>query len=327
MNRFPAPTAVRLPDAPGRRDIVLSTHALGSGPAVVCCHGFPELAYSWRHQLPALAAAGFRAIAPDQRGYGRSSRPAAIEAYGIGELTGDLVGLLDALEIERAVFVGHDWGGLVAWAMPVLHPDRTAGVIGICTPYIPFVSVDLMRAMVDGDTDRHYIAWFQQPGVAEAVMDRNVETLFRRLMRGGVPPEEVLRVAMADGKLNMNPFRDPVSAQPLGELIVDPDELAYYCDAFARTGFGGGINWYRNIDRNAREHPNIGHLPLALPCLMVTAEWDVALTPALAAHMPQFCSDLETHMIERGGHWVQQEKPDAVNRVLVDWLTRRFGTR
>src|SRR6516162_10714127 len=121
MNRFPAPTAVRLPDVPGRRDIVLSTHALGSGPAVVLCHGFPELAYSWRHQLPALAAAGYRAIAPDQRGYGLTSRPEKVEDYDIAHLTGDLAGLLDALEIKNAIFCGHDWGGLVVWQMPLFH--------------------------------------------------------------------------------------------------------------------------------------------------------------------------------------------------------------
>jgi len=129
--------------------IKLSVHEQGQGPAVVFCHGFPELAYSWRYQLPAVAAAGFRAIAPDQRGYADSSAPQDINAYGIGELTGDLTGLLDNLKIDQAVFVGHDWGGLVAWAMPVLHPERVAGVIGVCTPYMPMPVVDALRPARD----------------------------------------------------------------------------------------------------------------------------------------------------------------------------------
>ena len=160
---LPPASPIRLPARPSShaRDgsqITLSTHDLGTGPAVVFCHGFPDLALGWRHQLAPVARAGFRAIAPDQRGYGNSSAPQSIEAYGLTELTGDLVGLLDALDIERAVFVGHDWGGFVAWAMPVLHPDRVLGVAGICTPYMPFPSVAKHLAIVDGEIERQYVA-------------------------------------------------------------------------------------------------------------------------------------------------------------------------
>ena len=185
---------------PARRvevsDVTLSIHEAGSGPAVVLCHGFPELAYSWRHQLPALADAGFRAIAPDQRGYGASERPEPVDAYDLEHLTGDLVGLLDALGIERAVFAGHDWGGFVAWAMPVLHPGRTAGVIGVNTPYLPrpaFPPTQMMRALVGGLDEKLYLLWFQQPGVAEAVLGQHTRRLFDVLMVRGRPPEEVGR--------------------------------------------------------------------------------------------------------------------------------------
>ena len=176
---FPPASAIRLRarlDGSGRAvsPIALSAHQLGDGPAVVFCHGFPDLAYGWRHQLEPIAQAGFRAIAPDQRGYGGSSAPAAVEDYGLTELTGDLVDLLDALEIERACFVGHDWGGFVAWAMPILHPVRVLGVAGICTPYMPFPSVAKHLAIVNGEVERQYVAWFQQPGVAEAEMDPRV---------------------------------------------------------------------------------------------------------------------------------------------------------
>ncbi len=314
-----------LPPTAGGGGVTLSVHEAGSGPAVVFCHGFPDLAYSWRHQLPAVAAAGYRAIAPDQRGYGASSRPDAVEAYGLTELTGDMVALLDTLGIERAVFVGHDWGGFVAWAMPVLHPERVAGVVGLCTPYLAFPPVAVHAALVGGEVERQYIAWFQAPGVAEAAMDPNVETIFTRILRGGVPPETVLRAAFADGRLDMNPFLRPERLPLLGEPVGDPGDLAHYCRVFGSTGFGGGINWYRNIDRNAREHPAVGIAALSLPCLMLTAEWDPALSPALAAGMPDRCVDLEMHLIEKAGHWVQQEYPAAVTARLIAWLPRAFG--
>ncbi len=321
MSRFPQARPVRLSSG----DITLSVHELGSGPAVVFSHGFPELAYSWRHQLPAVADAGFRAIAPDQRGYGGSSKPEAIEAYGIEDLTGDLVRLLDALDIEKAVFVGHDWGGIVVWAMPLLHPQRTAGVAGLCTPYAPMPPTAMMRALVEGEDERFYVCWFQKPGVAEAYLSAHVRLLFERMMRGGVPPEELLSRAFVDGKLDMNPFRRIHELEPFGELVVTPEELEHYVSVFEKTGFRGGINWYRNIDRNVREHPEYGVTPISVPCLMLTAEWDAALRPEMAAGMPLVCADLEVHMIPKAGHWAQQEYPREVNARLVDWLQRRFA--
>jgi pimeloyl-ACP methyl ester carboxylesterase len=314
-----------LPPRPGSPDITLAVHEQGAGPAVVFCHGFPELAYSWRYQLPAVAAAGFRAIAPDQRGYGRSTSPEPIEAYSLRQLAGDLVGLLDALAIERAIFVGHDWGGLVVWAMPVLHPERTAGVVGVCTPYLALPKVEVMKALVDGDDERHYIAWFQKPGVAEGVLDRNVRMVFDKLLRGGVSIDEMMQRAFVDGRFDMNPFRRLAEMEPIGRPIVTAEELDTYVAAFEQTGFRGGINWYRNIDRNVDECPGIGTQPLAVPCLMLTAQWDAALRPELAEPMRELCSDLEVHLIERAGHWVQQEFPDELNRHLVDWLRRRFA--
>jgi pimeloyl-ACP methyl ester carboxylesterase len=324
VSGFPAPVRVPLPGRAGDPDFALSLHACGEGPAVVFCHGFPDLARTWRAQLPAVAAGGFRALAPDMRGYGASSRPDAVEEYGLTELTGDLVALLDARGIERAVFVGHDWGGWVAWAMPVLHPERVAGVVGICTPYMPFPSVAVHADLVDGDIARQYVAWFQEPGIAEEVMDAHVRVIFDRVMRCGVPPEQMLRAAFADGKLNMNPFLGTDALPRLGEPLMTPEELETWCAIFERTGFRGGINWYRNIDRNLREHPAVGTAPLSLPCLMLMAEWDPALTPALAASMPERCTDLEMHTLAGAGHWVQQEKAEELTARLVDWLQRRF---
>jgi pimeloyl-ACP methyl ester carboxylesterase len=323
---FPAGRSVRLPERPGQRGLSLAVHEQGSGPAVVLCHGFPELAYSWRYQLPAVASAGFRAIAPDQRGYGGSSRPERILDYRLVELCADLAGLLDALAIERAVFVGHDWGGMVAWGMPVLHPERTLGVAGVCTPYRAIGGLDELRARVGGDDERHYVLWFQPPGVAERVLDAQVRTVFEKLMRRGVPREQAAARMLRDGRLDMNPFRDLARLEPQSELCVGKEELDVYVRAFERTGFRGGINWYRNIERNARDVPELGRRKLTLPCLMITAEWDAALPPELASGMRESCADLEIHPIAGAGHWVQQEKPAELDARLCDWLRRRFAS-
>jgi pimeloyl-ACP methyl ester carboxylesterase len=317
---------VKLAPRANQPALSLIVHESGEGPAVVFCHGFPELAYSWRHQLPAVAAAGFHAIAPDQRGYADSSAPPAVVDYGLTELTGDLIGLLDAMKIDRAIFVGHDWGGFVAWAMPVLYPERTAGVIGVCTPYMAMPQTSFMRNIVNGKDERMYILWFQEPGRAESVMDPQARLIFDRLMRAPLEPAEAAKRMMASGELDMNPFRHIEDLKPETASIVTPEELDVYVHAYEKTGFRGGINWYRNIDRNLGEHPQIGVTKLTLPCLMITAAWDGALPPRMAAGMPALCSDLEMHNIERAGHWVQQEYPDAVNQTIVDWLHRRFKT-
>ena len=322
---WPAGHSVKLAPRANQPSVNLTVHETGDGPAVIFCHGFPELAYSWRHQLPAIAGAGFRAIAPDQRGYADSSAPAAVDAYGLTELTGDLVGLLDALKIDRAIFVGHDWGGFVAWAMPVLYPERTAGVIGVCTPYMPFPQTSFMRTLVNGKDERMYILWFQEPGRAEAVMDPKARTIFDRLMRAPIDPAVATATMMASGELDMNPFRRIEEMQPNTPLIVTAEELEVYVKAFEKTGFRGGINWYRNIDRNGREHPAVGTQKLTLPCLMITADWDIALRPQMAAGMPALCSDLVMHNIPKAGHWVQQEFPNEVNEKIVGWLKHRFG--
>ena len=316
---------LRLPDGSTEPGIGIAVHEAGSGPAVVFSHGFPELGYSWRHQFGPVAAAGYRVIAPDQRGYGASDKPEAIAAYDIHHLCGDLVGILDALEIEKAVFAGHDWGGFVVWAMPYLHPDRVAGVIGVNTPLTartPMAPTQLMRMMVGGQDEKLYILWFQQPGVAEAVLDKEPALVFEKLLRTGVPMEEVAKRLAAD--FDMNPFRRLAEMEPMGEPIGTPAERAHYAEVFGRTGFRGGINWYRNFDRNWETAPEVGARPIDAPSLMVCAEWDPALRPEMAAGMPALCRDLETVTIERCGHWTQQEKPDELNAILIEWLRRKI---
>src|SRR5213080_4575874 len=296
----------------------------GEGPPVVLCHGFPELAYSWRHQLPALAAAGFRAIAPDQRGYGGTDCPSAVEAYDIHHLTGDLVGLLDALRIERAVFVGHDWGGIVTWMMSLLHPARTAAVIGVNTPYFPRPSAPPIGLMREIYGDNYYIVKFQEPGVADAALARDVRRVFTQLMRRGVPQaEHRARIAAATGR-GMRNMVELIEQEAIpGEPFLSADELQVYVDAFTRTGFTGGLNWYRNLDRNWETTPELDGAHIEVPSLMITAEWDPVLRPELAEAMRGLVPDLEVAMIRGCGHWTPQEKPAELNRIMVDWLTRR----
>jgi pimeloyl-ACP methyl ester carboxylesterase len=295
----------------------------GSGPAVVLCHGFPELGYSWRHQIAALAAAGFHAIAPDQRGYGGTDRPTAVESYDMEHLTGDLVGLLDALDIEQAVFAGHDWGGLIVWQMPLLHPARVAGVIGVNTPAFqraPMAPVGLFRAMFG---DNYYMVHFQQPGVADAGLARDVRRVFTQLMRRGVPLEQLAsRAVRADGQIR-NMVEIVEGEEGAGELLLSEDELAVYVRAFECSGFTGGINWYRNLDRNWERTPHLAGARIDVPSLMITAELDPVLRPEMAEQMRGFVGDLEIVMIPGCGHWTQQEKPDELNRIMIDWLRRR----
>ena len=276
----------------------------------------------------AVAGAGFHAIAPDQRGYGGSSRPDAITDYDIHHLTGDLVGLLDRLDIERAVFVGHDWGGFVVWQMPLLHPDRVAGVVGVNTPYIPRLPIPPTEAfrMVGGDG--MYILEFQEPGAGRR--DPRCATCLACSTRSSGPRSRPTRWRWPRRPPPVGPdgpttFERIVAAPRMGEPMLDAQDMAVYVDTFKETGFTGGLNWYRNFDRNWETTPQLdgAHID-GLPCLMVTAAWDPVLTPALAQGMPSMVGDLEMHEMAECGHWTPTERADDLSALLVDWLTRRF---
>lgn len=323
---FPEPRTVRA------NGLDMAVYERGEGPAVVLCHGFPELAYSWRHQMPAIAGAGFRAIAPDQRGYGRTVDaatghiPAAVEDYDMVHLTDDLVGLLDALGIGKAVFCGHDWGGMVVWQMPLRHPDRVAGVIGVNTPFVPRSPIDPIEAMRAAYGEDMYILYFQKPGEAERLFEADIAKTLRFWYRRSAVTLEDFDTAAPEAAKSLaltKLFEMPESTWG-GEQLLTEAEAAVYREAFTRTGFAGGLNWYRNFSRNwalsegQAERVNV-------PCLMISAANDVVLRPELADGMEAFCPDLEKHVIADCGHWTQAEKPAELNALLTDWLTRRFG--
>lgn len=305
--------------------IRMAVYEQGAGVPVVMSHGFPELAFSWRHQIPALAAAGFHAIAPDQRGYGLTDRPQAVESYDIHHLTGDLVGLLDALKIEKAVFVGHDWGGIVTWAMPLLHPHRVLGVVGVNTPFLPRAPMDPIALMRAAYGENMYIVFFQKPGVADALLAKDVGKTLRLFYRKtGLTIEEFDKRPAEERNLAFAAALETDETQWPGKVLLSAEEYEFYRAAFARTGFTGGVNWYRNFTRNWQTTEGVAQ-KVEVPCLMVMAENDIVLRPSLADGMEAFVPDLEKHLIKDSGHWTQAEKPDELNRVLTSWLKRRFG--
>lgn len=298
------------------------------GVPVVLCHGWPELAYSWRHQIPALAAAGFRVIAPDQRGYGLTGGPKGEEnvpLYDIEHLTGDLAGMLDALGIDKAVFCGHDWGGIVVWQMALLQKERVAGVIGVNTPFIPRLTSDPIEAMRAVYGEKMYIVFFQRFGEAEKLLGKDTARSLRFFYRkSGVTAEQWEKMPAEEKNLSFLDALETPEEEWRGTPLLSDEEYAVYTKAFEQSGWEGGINWYRNFSRNWRLTEGVEQ-KVSAPGLMISAADDVVLPPAMAEGMEKYVPDLEKHIIPACGHWTQSEKPDELNTLMIDWLKRRFG--
>jgi pimeloyl-ACP methyl ester carboxylesterase len=288
---------------------------------VVLAHGFPELAYSWRHQIPVLAEAGYHVLAPDQRGYGGSSRPDAIEAYNIHELTADIVGLLDDVGAERAGWVGHDWGAPVAWHAPLLHPDRVAAVAALSVPALPRPSGAPTKTWRKRFGENFfYILYFQQPGVADAELNGDPARTMRRMLGSVRASGDALTASrmLAPGPEG---FIDRLPEPDRLPDWLSQEELDHYISEFSRTGFTGGLNWYRNFDRNWETTADLDGAKIGVPCLFIggTADPVLAFTPADRA--AEVISGPYRHvMIDGAGHWLQQERPDEVNATLLEFL-------
>lgn len=284
---------------------------------IVMCHGFPEHAFSWRHQVPVLAEAGYHVIVPNQRGYGNSSRPEPVEAYDITNLAGDLVGLLDHYGYDDAVFVGHDWGAIIVWWLSIMHPDRVAGVANLSVPYMARGDeewISLFEKLLGPDM---YIVHFnRQPGVADAALAENSEQFMRNLYRTKRWLEEPMELEPGNPMISL---AKAVIAPQTGEPMMSEEELQVYIKAFANSGYTGGINYYRNFTRNWHILADVPPV-MTKPALMIHGTYDIVPeSPTLKENVP----NAEVHTLPCG-HWIQQEQPEETNRLLLDWLGRHY---
>jgi pimeloyl-ACP methyl ester carboxylesterase len=278
--------------------VTLAVDDGGEGYPIVLIHGFPETSYSWRHVAPVLRDAGFRVITYDLRGCGGSFGPDMIDAYGLVDQTGDLIGILDRLGIDQAAVVGHDWGSIITYAAALRHPDRISHVASLNVPHLGwpagFPGLDAIR---DRFSDRlGYVLGFLEPGETESRFDANPRKWLHRVFAGVS--------ATAD--------------------FLTTDELDTYTRLFAASGITGLLNLYRNIDRNIDDQADIVGAALMQPALMITVDKDPVLPAELAQGMSAYAQDLTIEHITDCGHWTQQEQPDRVNEVLLDWMTHRI---
>jgi pimeloyl-ACP methyl ester carboxylesterase len=306
----------------------------GKGPLVLLCHGFPESWYSWRHQIEALAAAGFHAVAPDMRGYGKSDAPEAIDQYTIFHLVGDLVGLLDALEAQTAVIVGHDWGANIAWQAARLRPDRFRAVVALSVPFRPRGPVRPTSVMPRTADAQFYQLYFQEPGVAEAELERDPRATVRNMLYGasGDGAAAARAAAASSGaspNLGMVPkgggfLRGSGAPATLPAWLSEAD-VDFYAGEFKRSGFRGPLNYYRNIDRNWELTAAFANVKVTVPALYVAGDRDMVVsfpgTDQLLANLKQFVPALRNiQMLPGCGHWTQQERPSEVSAAIIDFV-------
>ncbi len=330
------PRYLDLPDL--RMAIFEAGSARDDRPSIILCHGFPEIAYSWRLIVGPLVEAGFHVVAPDLRGFGFTGAPLddpcdarGVPLYDMVHLCADLANLLDALALEKAVFVGHDWGGIVMWQLSFYQPDHIAGLIGVNTPFIPRLSNDPIEMFRNARGDDFYICAFQDYGIAEAQMDADVGHTLRGFYRkggGDNRSRDASRLDIAQGPewenfALLKILARPESSWP-GVELFDATDFTIYESAFTRSGFRGGINWYRNFTHNWHSSAEFEQ-KITQPSLMICAENDTALPPIMAEGMSKYVTDLETHLIKGCGHWTQNEKPEELAALMCDWLRRRFA--
>jgi pimeloyl-ACP methyl ester carboxylesterase len=296
----------------------------GQGPLVLMVHGWPELWYSWRHQIKPIAAAGYRVVVPDVRGYGGSDKPYPVEAYDMGTMMADVIGLIDALGEEQAILIGHDWGAPICWNTAALHPERVAAVAGLSVPYRkrpPVPPIDIWRQLYKDKF--FYQLYFQEEGVAEKELEANVRVSLRKIYYAisGDAPSLASWLQRPPTATLLEAFIDP---DPFPSWLT-ADDLDYYVENFAASGFRGPLNRYRNQTRDFMNLPGMGVKPVHQPSCFIAGSKDVVryFVPGLDLYAAPGgnCTDLRvTAIIEGAGHWVQQEAPAAVNAALLRFL-------
>jgi pimeloyl-ACP methyl ester carboxylesterase len=298
----------------------------GKGPLCVLVHGWPESWYSWRHQIQPLCDAGFRVAVPDVRGYGGSDKPEPIEAYDMVSLNADVVGLITALGEEQAILIGHDWGAPIVWTTAARHPERVRAVVGLSVPHLgrgERPTIDVLKHIYK---DRFfYQVYFQEPGVAELELEADPAASIRKVYysasgdapkgQGGLSGNKPLGAKLLDGL----PDPDPLPAW------LTAEDVAYYAGEFARSGFRGGLNRYRNQERDHALMPELSERKIEQPALFIAGTRDPVLSfvpgMRLSDGMDRWYTDLRGKvLIEGAGHWVQQERPAEVNAALLPFL-------
>jgi pimeloyl-ACP methyl ester carboxylesterase len=309
--------------------ITMHVAEAGQGPMILLCHGFPESWYSWRHQLVALAEAGFHAVAPDMRGYGQTEKPAGIEQYTLFHLVGDMVGLVDALGVSQAVIAGHDWGAPVAWHSALFRPDRFRAVIGLSVPFLPrgTATARPTSLMPQSEDAVFYQLYFQEPGVAEAELERDHRASLRSILytASGDHPRHPAGAAAVGMVPRSGGFLSRRPAPPTLPAWITESDVDFYANEFRRAGFRGGLNWYRNIDRNWELLAPWGGAKVTVPALYIAGDRDLVLAfkgmDRLLPALPQFVPKVQPTIILPGcGHWTQQERPNDVNAAIIKFL-------
>ncbi len=301
----------------------------GEGPLVLLCHGWPELCYSWRHQLPALAAAGYRAVAPDMRGYGRSEAPADVRAYSLLHLVGDMVGLLRALGAEKAAIVGHDWGAPVAWGSALLRPELFPVVAAMSVPHRARTPIPPLELLRKAGLDNFYWLYFQTPGIAEAEFERDVTATLRRILytgSGDAPKDRGLGLVLKPGRGFLDNTLDPERLPP---WLTEAD-IATMAEEFRKSGFRGGLNYYRNIDLNWELLAPWQDAVIRQPALFIAGALDAVITGTIGKGAAETLSTVVPGLkrkliIDGAGHWIQQERPREVNAALIAFLDEWFA--
>lgn len=295
---------------------------------LILCHGYPELAYSWRHLFPALVAAGFHVIAPDHRGFGRSTVLPRKEDYVLSEVLKDICGLLDHFGYEKGIIVGHDFGGAITWGMGLYHPNRVAGLIALNSPFadMPMDPLQLYQMLYG---PRNYFAYFQTQECEDKFNEDPARTFRFYMRRDTGKGTNLSRSKMHDAESigHVHWIHDDESTWP-GEVILDDTSMAYYVDAYKRTGFGPGMSWYRCLpiayENQKKVFPN-GLPKITAPVFAVGAELDYIASYHFYDLLGSYCTDWEKTCIPGAGHWVQQEAPEAVVQTMLGWLKKRFS--